>query len=150
MSLSESNDDFFVIQPYARQCNDPKCGCAAVWCRCVLLHPTLPVASRQAAPSTRGLSVKIPNNSNKSFSHLLRSPRALPSTFRTSLQRFFQFCKHSWNAYFGTLRSSASDVSLISSTHFNRRHFSMDFSLVKERVRWCKVCEYGGWGTSVV
>jgi hypothetical protein len=105
----------------------------AVWCRCVPLRPTQPVTSRQATPCTRGLSLKIPNNSNKSFSHLLGRHRTLSSTFRTSLQRFFQFCKHSWNAYFGTLRSSVSAFPLISSTHFSRRHFSMDFSLVKRK-----------------
>jgi hypothetical protein len=45
----------------------------------VLLHPhDTSVARRQAAPSTRGLSVKIPNNANKSFSHYLGATDLCP------------------------------------------------------------------------
>jgi hypothetical protein len=53
----------------------------AVWCRCVPLHPTQPVASRKATPCTRGLSLKIPKNSNKSFLTYLGVTELCPTLF---------------------------------------------------------------------
>jgi hypothetical protein len=59
----------------------------------------------------QGLSVRILNNLNKSFSDLLWSYWALfPSKYSPPLcicctQHFFQFWKHSWNASFGILHS---------------------------------------------
>jgi len=67
----------------------------------------------------QGLSVKIPNNLNRSFSHLLWSYWALfPSKYSAPFfihccQGFFQFWKHSWNASFGILHNFASIFSLL-------------------------------------
>jgi len=87
----------------------------------------------------RGLSVNIPNNLNKSFSHLLWSYWAL-SLLKYSLPLFihpsqciFQFWKHSWNTSFGTMCSSASKISLISLTDSNHHPFNKDFSFVKRK-----------------
>jgi hypothetical protein len=95
------------------------------------------------------VSLKIPNNLNKSFSHLLwgysdLSPsKYSPLIFIHWSQRFFQFWKHFWNASFRILLNSSSEFSLISSADSNHRPFSMDFS-------WVKTCarsgECRGWG----
>ena len=78
----------------------------------------------------RGLPIKIPDNLNKSLSHLLWSYWALsPSLYSCLLfiyrsQYFFQFWKHSWNASFGILHNSARKFSLISLTDSDRHTFS--------------------------
>jgi hypothetical protein len=76
----------------------------------------------------RRVSVKIPNNLNKSFAHLLRSYWALspskysPPRFIHRCQRFFQIWKYSWNSY-GIQHSCTSDFSLISSTRLKLSSF---------------------------
>ena len=65
-------------------------------------------------------------------------------------QHFFQFCKHSWNASFGILRSSSSELSLICWTDSNRRPFGRVFGWVKRKKSvGVRSGEYGGWGTRV-
>jgi hypothetical protein len=102
------------------------------------------------------LPTKKPNNLNELFSHLLRSHWTLsPSKYSPPLfiyhsQCFFQFWKHSWNASFRILRSSASKFSLISSTNSNYP-FSTDFRLVKKKKSaGARFGECRGWGTSIV
>ena len=94
----------------------------------------------------QGLSTKTPNNLNKSFSHLFWSYWALSASkysfphFIQHSQRFFPFWKHSWNASFGILRSSASQFSLISSMDSKSLSFEYRFQLGEEKeVRLCKV-----------
>ena len=105
----------------------------------------------------QGLSVKILNNLNKSFSHLLWSYWALfPLKYSPPLviccsQHFFQFWKHSWNASFGILCSFAGRFALLSWTDSNHQPFSMDFSLVqRKKSTVARSGEYGGWGMSVI
>jgi hypothetical protein len=104
-----------------------------------------------------GLSLKIPNNLNKSFADLLWGYRALcPATYSSPIfihcsQRFFQFCKHSWNASCGILHSSSSEFPLISWIDSNRHPISRDFSWVKRKKSvGVRSGEYGGWGTTVI
>jgi hypothetical protein len=74
-----------------------------------------------------------------------------PQLFLHCSQRFFQFWKHSWNASFEILYSSASAFCLISSSYSNRHPFSMDFSLMRRKKSdGTRSGECGGWGTSVV
>jgi len=105
----------------------------------------------------RGLSVNIPNNLNKSFSHLFWSYWALsllkysPPLFIHPSQCFFQFWKHSWNTSFGTMYSSASKISLISLTDSHHHPFIKDFSLVKRKSLLVQILvsiEYRGWASS--
>jgi len=102
------------------------------------------------------LSIKIPNNLNILFSHILRSywasspSKYSPPLFIYYAQCFFQFWKHSWNASFRTLCSSASEFSSISTTDSNHP-FSTDFSLVKrKKSAGASFSECRGWGTSIV
>jgi hypothetical protein len=105
-----------------------------------------------------GLSIKIMNNFNKSFSHLLWCYWALsPWKYSSPLfihrsQHLFHFWKYSWNASLGILRSFASKYSLISSVDSNHDPSSIDFSLVKvaSLVQGLASLEAGGWASSHV
>jgi hypothetical protein len=105
-----------------------------------------------------GLSIKIMNNFNKSFSHLLWSYWTLsPWKYSFPLfihrsQHLFQFWKYSWNACLGIVRSSASKFSLISSVDSNRHPSSIDFGLVKvvSLVQGLASVEAGGWTSTRV
>lgn len=74
---------------------------------------------------------------NKSFSYLLWSYWALsllkycPPLFIHCSHCFFQFWKHSSNASFGIMSSSASIFSLISLTDQNCHPFSMNYSMLQ-------------------
>jgi len=94
----------------------------------------------------RGVSVQIQSNLNKSFSHSIWSCWALspskysPPHFIHRSQRFFQFWKHSWNACFGILRSSASEFSLNSSTRLKSSSCQDGYQRGEEKeVHWSKV-----------
>jgi hypothetical protein len=63
----------------------------------------------------------------------------LSSTFIRRSQRFFQFCKHSWNACFATLRCSVSTFSFNLLDRLKLSSFQDDFQLGEEKVVcWCK------------
>lgn len=81
---------------------------------------------------------------------------ALPSTpihFLYIAPSFFQFWKYSWSDSLGILSSSASKISLSSSTDSNHHPFCMDFSLGKRKsplVQGLSSMEAGGWALSHV
>ena len=66
-------------------------------------------------------------------------------------QRFFNVLKHSWKAFVGILRSSASEIVLIASIDSKRRPFSVDLSFGnRKKSAGARSGEYGGCGTTVV
>jgi len=99
----------------------------------------------------------MPSNLRNSFSNTFWSYWAMcpskysPPHFIHRSHRFFQFWKHSWNACFGILLSSASEFSLSPRQDSNRRLFRTDFSMVKRKKATGARSDYDeGWGTSVV
>jgi len=99
-------------------------------CMYICIYVCMYVCMHACTSSIRRDSEKI-----RQVSHLLRSYCTLsPSAiFMHPSQRFCQSWKHSWNAFFGVMLNSASEVSLISSPDSNRLPFSTDFSLVERK-----------------
>ena len=66
-------------------------------------------------------------------------------------QRFFNVLKHSWKAFVGILRSSASEIVLIASIDSKRRPFSVDLSFGnRKKSAGARSGEYGGCRRTVV
>jgi hypothetical protein len=105
----------------------------------------------------RGLSGRFPNISRKNVPVLPGSCSALsPSEYSPLLcmhrcQRFFNVLKHSWKAFVGILRSSASEFALIASIDSKQWPFSVNLSFGnRKKSAGARSGEYRGCGRTVV